>query len=136
MKKSILSLIIALAVLFFTFGVSANSHEATFSWSLPTHTVVDNNCAEQGLAIPAEKVIYTTVQWRLLGTTTWNEAEAGAHITIYTITNLLPEQTYETRVGSHYEGEPILCWTDTVTFSTPALQPPRPCENLQLVDVK
>lgn len=81
---------------------AASSHSITLTWDLPVTTADMGDCLTAGYPIPEEKPIITRIQWRVLGTSTWNTADTFNRQNIYTLQNLPPETTYEIRVGSHY----------------------------------
>lgn len=136
MKKFIVFQIVVAILVIATFSSAAKSNEITLGWSLPSYTVLDNNCAEQGYPIPADKTIGVTVRYKVNGAATWNEAETAVGATSYTVTGLAPETTYELSVGPHYVGGTVLCFSPSVLATTPALPPPQGCSNVVVTNVK
>lgn len=132
MKKQLILYLTVVALLIGIWSSAAQSHDATVQWVLPTNTVLNGDCAVSGFPIPAEYLIVTTVRWRQVGATAWNMAITNPGETAYVITNLSPSTSYEIQVGPNYVGmeTPPLCFTDTVTITTPAYEPPKPCTNV------
>jgi len=115
---------------------AANSHSISLAWDLPLTTVSDGDCSIAGYPIPPDKPIISRVQWRVLGSTIWNTSDSTDRQKTFTIQDLPPETTYEIRVGAHYGTGIIFCWTNIIQATTPAIEPPQGCTNLQVTDVK
>ena len=135
------TLLICMAVLLlWSMPLSANNHEIDLTWSLPSHTVANEDCTQQG--VPVVKPIAVTIQmvpYQTGQTPDWSTAqviEAGADIEAFTITGLPAETGYLIRIGSHYMDEPVFCWTNPIIVTTPADPPPQGCTNLQSPNVR
>ena len=136
-KKLVIFQLVAFLVFSTLWGISAaDSHEITINWELPTYTVSNGDCATQGYPLPPDKIIEVTVRYRVQGEDTWQEAEAGAGATSYTITGLPPESAYEISVGPHYPGSPVLCFSSSVMAATPGYEPPQGCTSLTVTNVQ
>jgi len=124
-----------LLVLAWSLPLSADNHEIDLTWTLPTHTVNNNNCNEQGN--PVARPIDTTVQYIQYvpgEEPTWETApsvEAGEGMELTTLTGLPGDTSYIIRIGPHYPNEAVLCWSNPIIVTTPPDAPPQGCSDFQ-----
>jgi hypothetical protein len=122
----------AMLVLLTVTPVFAGVHSFTVAWTGPTNEILANDCNQVGAAI-TQPITYT-VNSRILGAGTWVAAESAT--TSYTFTNLLADTVYEVRVGAHYVGGAVFCFTSPVSVRTLADQPPAACTSVTPSNIK
>jgi len=117
---------LALLVAIWSIPSMAGDHAISVQWTGPTTEILNDNCALAGQ--PLTGAVSYTVQFRKVGTTSWTTLETiNTHLEV---NGLLAQTEYEVRIGAHYIGGPVLCWTEPETVTTAADQPPAACTNV------
>ena len=127
MKKAL----VLLSILFFigAFSVQADDPSATLGWTPPTHKALGTDCDQNGdplLAADIARLEYT-LSYRVKGETEWINEETNTNQ--ITLEDLAYATTYEASVGAHWPGQPVLCATDLMEFTTDDEPAPGKCSD-------
>lgn len=124
--------ILLIGLILWSLPLSAGDHAVNVQWTGPTNEVLNDDCNQSGDAIT--KPLSYTVQYRKVGDATWLEVETTD--TSVDISGLEASTDYEVRVGAHYVGGTVLCWTDPAVVTSLPDQPPQACTNVSVTPTK
>jgi hypothetical protein len=127
-----LSILLSLWILIWSFPLLAGDHAINVQWTGPANEVANDDCSQVGDAIT--NPLNYTVQYREQGTTTWLMVETTT--TSVDISNLKASTDYEVRVGAHYAGGTVLCWTASAIVTSLSDQPPQACSSLSVQAIR
>lgn len=126
------AIFLSLLMVIWSIPLMAGDHAVNIQWVGPTNEVLNDDCAQVGEVL-ANPINYT-VQIRKTGVTTWSTVETTD--TSLEIGGLDAVTVYEVRIGAHYTGGTVLCWTDVESVTTPADQPPAGCSSLSVTSIR
>ena len=131
--KVLWSILLPLLLVLWSLPLSAGDHAINATWTGPKNEVLGGDCSKSG-ALITNPVVYT-VQYRKVGDSIWLTGGETSNETL-DIGGLEAETDYEVRIGPHYAGGTVLCWTTPSVITTLPDQPPQACTDVVLTPLK
>lgn len=135
MRKGLILPMVMLAGLLGVMSVRADNATVQLDWTPPTHKIANMDCNQNGSALTPDDLarIEYTLEYRVQGAGTWTAVEGPPPAVIGALDH---NTVYEFRVGAHWPGGTVLCYTDVLTHDTGDEPEPNQCTGLTATQIQ